>query len=526
MTSPPEGTSERRSGEGRAAARVGLGIFTSRLSGFVRDRIFAHYFGSSDFADAWRAALRMPNVVQNLLGEGTLSASLIPVYAEFLEEGRDEEAGRFAGAALGILTVVASAVTLVGVLVAPVLVQVFFPRWDPAKQALTITLVRILFPMTGVLVISAWALGILNSHRRFFVSYVAPVFWNLAMIGAMVAGAIYLGLGGADLVVILAWGALVGGILQLGWQVPFLLRHLRHVRMTMSPRVEGVSEAITNFVPVVAARGIVNVSGWIDLILAGQLTAGAVAVMGYAQTFYVLPISLFGMSVAASELPELSRMRSEGGQALSARVSTALRRVSFFLIPSAIGYLLLGDVIVAALYETGAFGQAESLVTWSVLGAYSLGLPASASSRVLSSAFYALRDTKTPARIAYVRVAVSIAVGVALMIPLDGYGFSNLRLGAAGLAVGASAGAWLEYLLLRRALGTAIGTHGPGVAPIVRMTLAAAVAGAVGVGVQLVTPPAHPIFVAFETLLPFGVVYLGLAAVMGEPVRLRALRGA
>src|SRR5690606_27077952 len=137
--------------------------------GLVRDRVFAFYFGSSDFADAWRAALRMPNVVQNLLGEGTLSASFIPVYAEMLEQGREREAGRFAGAALGILCAVAGAVVLVGWTLAPLFVDVFFPRWDEAKQDLTTTLVRILFPMTGVLVISAWALGILNSHRRFFV---------------------------------------------------------------------------------------------------------------------------------------------------------------------------------------------------------------------------------------------------------------------------------------------------------------------------------------------------------------------
>lgn len=164
-----------------AATSVGAGIFLSRLVGFIRDRVFAHYFGSSDFADAWRAALRLPNVIQNLLGEGTLSASLIPIYAEYLEKGEEEKAGHLAGAALGILTVVGGGLALLGILVAPLLVEVLFFRWSPDKQAITITLVRILFPMTGVLVISAWALTILNSHRRFFISYVAPVLWNVSM---------------------------------------------------------------------------------------------------------------------------------------------------------------------------------------------------------------------------------------------------------------------------------------------------------------------------------------------------------
>jgi len=511
----------QRSRGARAAAFVAAGIFLSRIFGFVRERVFAYWFGTSDLADAWRAALRLPNVLQNLLGEGTLSASLIPVYAELLEQGREEEAGRFAGAALGILTAVAAGLALGGVLLAPVLVHGFFFDWSPEKQALTVALTRILFPMTGVLVVSAWALGILNTHRRFFVSYVAPVFWNLAMIAAMVAGGAWLALGLDDLVVALAWGALVGGVLQLGVQIPFLLGHLRGFRLSLGRGVPGVREAVRNFGPVVAARGVVNLSGWVDLILAAQLADGAVALLGYAQTFYILPISLFGMSVAASELPELSRMRGEAEQVVADRVSTALRRVSWFLIPSAVGYLALGDVIVAALYETGSFGGAQSLATWAVLAAYTLGLTASASSRVLSSAFYALRDTRTPARIAYARVAVSAGAGFALMFPLDALGVGGVRLGAAGLGLGASVGAWMEFSLLRRALSGRVGPCGPGASRLVRLVLAAALAAGAGVGLQLVLPPAHPFVIALETLAAYGVVYVAASSLLGLGIPLR-----
>jgi len=500
---------------------VGAGIFLSRVSGFVRERVFAYWFGTSDLADAWRAALRLPNVLQNLLGEGTLSASLIPVYAELLEQGREEEAGRFAGAALGILTAVAAALSLGGILLAPWLIQLFFFDWSPEKQAITVTLTRILFPMTGVLVVSAWALGILNAHRRFFVSYVAPVFWNLAMIAALVGGGAWLALGSKDLVVALAWGALAGGVLQFGAQVPFLLGRLRGFRLSLGRGVPGVDEAVRNFGPVVAARGVVNLSGWVDLILAAQLAPGAVALLGYAQTFYILPISLFGMSVAASELPELSRMRGEAERVLAGRVAAALKGVAWFLIPSAVIYAALGDVIVAALYETGSFGPAQSLATWAVLAAYSLGLTASASSRVLSSAFYALRDTKTPARIAFARVAVSAGAGLGFMFPLDASGFGPVRLGAMGLALGGAVGAWLEYALLRRALGARIGAHGPGAGPLARMALAASLAAGAGVALQLVLAPAHPIVVALETLLPVGVVYVAAVWALGLGVPLR-----
>ena len=506
----------------RAAVRVGAGIFLSKAAGFVRDRITAHFFGTSGFADAWRVALRLPNVLQNLLGEGTLSASFIPVYAEFLEEGREEDAGRFAGAALGILTAVAAALVLIGVLTAPWLVAALFWRWDPDKQALTVQLIRILFPMTGILVVSAWALGVLNSHRRFFMSYVAPVFWNLAQIAAMVAGGVYYGLGERDLVVVLAWGALAGGALQFGVQLPLVMKHLRHFRFSFGRKVAGVPEALRSFGPVVAARGVVNLSGWVDTVLAGLLAEGAVAVMGYAQTFYLLPVSLFGMSVAASELPELSRMRQHDREVLAERVSTALRRVSYFLIPSALAYLCLGDVVVGALYQTGAFGAEQTLVTWGVLAAYSLGLIASAQSRVLSSAFYALRDTRTPARIATLRVVLSAVVGLSLMFPLDRMGFRDVRLGAAGLALGASLGAWIEYVLLRRSLGARIGRHGAPTQDLIRMALAGAVAAAAGVGLQIVLSPGDPIVAALETLLPFGVFYLAVAAALGLGLPRRA----
>jgi len=542
-TEGPPAPDDGDGGQPRAAFWVGAGIFTSRVSGFVREAALAYFFGSSAVADVWRAALRTPNVLQNLLGEGTLSASFIPVYAEFLEQGREEDAGRFAGAVLGILTVVAGGLALLGMAVAPFLVRLLFFDWEPWMQELAVRIIRIFFPMTAILVLSAWSVGVLNTHRRFFVSYVAPVFWNLAIIGSMVVFGLGLGLeaaeADADLVVLTAWGALVGGALQVAFQAPWILKHLRHFRLSVSRRVAGVKEAIENFIPVVTARGVVNLSGWIDVVLAAQLAVGAVAVLGYAQILYVLPISLFAMSVAASELPELSRKREEARRALAPRVSQALRRISYFVIPSTLAYLFLGDVLTAALFQRGDFGETDTLVVYGVLACYAVGLPASSGSRALSSAFYAIRDTRTPARVAYLRVALSIGLGVALMFPLDTLGVGRLRFGAAGLALGASAAAWLEYVLLRRRLAKAIGPHGPGVAMVVRSVLAGCLASAAAVAVLTALPTVPPgsdavssmiglpvVFVAplmraLETVLPFGVVYLTAAAVLGLGIPLR-----
>jgi putative peptidoglycan lipid II flippase len=301
--------------------------------------------------------------------------------------------------------------------------------------------------------------------------------------------------------------------------------------------VAGVGEAIRNFWPVVLARGVINLSSWIDMILAGLLAYGAIAILGYAQTLYLLPISLFGMAVAASELPELSRNREEVEQVLVPRVRGALERTTFFVLPSALAYLVLGDVFIAALFQRGAFTPATTAVSHAVLAAYALGLPASASSRVLSSAFYALRDTRSPAKIAYIRVAVSLTVGLALMFPLDGFSVAEMRLGAVGLALGAACGAWLEYALLRRKLKGHLGAHGPAWGRLGRMAGAGTVALAAGWGAKallgfslrpgllsdllgegsvLVDPLA-----TLGTAGAFGVAYLGVAVLLGVGMPLR-----
>ena len=465
----------------------------------------------------------MPNVLQNLLAEGTLSASFIPVYAELVEEGRDEEAARFAGAVFGLLTVAAGGLAWAGIVLAPLLVSVFFGGFDPARHALTVDLVRILFPMTALLVISAWALGILNTHRRFFLPYVAPVGWNAAIIGAMWLGGAGWGLSGDALVRILAWGALIGGGVQCGVQLPSALRLLGAFRPSLSRDIHGVREAFRNFVPVVVARGVVNLGSWLDFTLAAYLASGAIASLGYAQTLYLLPISVFGMSVAASELPELSRRRGRDGALLGGEVSAGMGRVAYFLIPSALGYICLGNVITAAIYQTGAFGEAEVRVTWAVLAAYAIGMPASALSRLLSSAFYAARDTRTPARIAYLRVGLSLATGLAMMLPFDRVAVGELRLGAVGLALGASLGAWVEFLLLRRSLAGTLGSFGIGAGRLLRMGTGALAASAAGLLLLGRLPAGPPWLQALGTIAPFVGVYLLLTALLGVRPPLGAL---
>ena len=270
---------------------MGAGIFLSRIAGLVRERVFAHYFGNSGAADAFKAAFRIPNFLQNMFGEGVLSASFIPVYAKLLAEKDEEEARKTAGAVAALLALTTSSIVLSGVLATPYLIDVIAGGFHGETRELTIRLVRILFPSAGLLVFSAWCLGILNSHRKFFLSYTAPVVWNVAMIATLWHwGGRYAQFPLAE---ILAWGSVAGSAMQVIVQLPVVLRLLHGLRLSLNYHAENVRIVVRNFLPVFAGRGVVQISAYIDVLLASWLPTGAVAALSYAQTLYLLPVSLF-----------------------------------------------------------------------------------------------------------------------------------------------------------------------------------------------------------------------------------------
>lgn len=501
---------------GAGAQAVALGILLSRFSGLLREAIFARYFGLSEQAGAFRAALRMPNVLQNLLGEGTLSASFIPVYSELEHAGRREEAGRVAGAVFALLLAIAGALSLIGVALAPILVSIFLPGFRGEVRDLTIAITRIIFPMAGVLVLSAWALGVLNSHRRFLLPYTAPVLWNAAMIAALLA------LGGRldldRLAVACAWGALLGGALQFLVQLPLVLRLERDLRIRWDLKREGVRTALRNAGPAVAGRGVVQLSGWFDMFLASFLGASAVAGISNAQTLYLLPVSLFGMSIAAAELPELARQRNAGVEILRQRVNAGLRRTALFVVPTVVGYILIGRIVVGAVFERGRFGADDTAYVHLLLGTYSLGLLASTATRLYSSAFYALHDTRNPARIAMLRVAVSGTIGAGLMFLMRDWSWHQLPTGAVALAVGASVGAWLEWWLLRRRLDHRVaGRLGVGARTLAGLFGAALIGAGAAWGVSLLLGGADALLRGAAALGAYGAVYFPVAAALGVP---------
>lgn len=498
----------------RSAFFVGAGILISRIIGLVRQRVFAHYFGYSAAADAFSAAFRIPNFLQNVFGEGALSASFIPVYAKLLAKGEEEEGTHVANAILGILSLITSVIVLVGVLTAPYLIDIIAPGFEGARRELTITLVRILFPGAGLLVLSAWCLGVLNSHHRFFISYTAPVAWNVAIISSLV---IFGGrVGQFPLAEVAAWGALIGSALQFLVQLPTVLKLLRRFRPVIDLTTVHVKTVAKNFVPVFMSRGVIQISAFVDEIIASYLPIGAVAGLTFAQSLYTLPVSLFGMSVSAAELPAMSRALGSAEQVaevLRGRLNAGLKRIAFFIVPSAVAMLFLGDVMAAGLYQTGQFQRDAAVYVWGILAGSSIGLLAATLGRLYSSTYYALHDTRTPLLYAIVHVGLTAILGYLCAIELPPLIGVEPKWGVVGLTASASAAAWVEFVLLRRKLNKRIGATGLSFIYLLKLFAAALAGTAVAWGLKVLVASIHPIPLAAIVLGGYGVTYFAVTYV-------------
>ncbi|WP_413574845.1 murein biosynthesis integral membrane protein MurJ [Bdellovibrio sp. HCB290] len=495
------------------AILVGIGIFLSRIAGLVRERVFAHYFGNSAAGDAFKAALKIPNFLQNLFGEGVLSASFIPVYAQLLAKKHDEEAAKVASVIGSLLFVVTSLLVLSGVLATPMLIDLIAPGFEGEKRQLTIQIVQILFPGTGFLVMSAWCLGILNSHKKFFLSYVAPVIWNLSIIATLV-------LWGSkqtqfDLAITVSWGLVAGSFLQFIVQVPSALRLGKKIRPSLQLKNSSVSTVMRNFVPVVGSRGVVQVSAYIDSMLASLLPTGAVSALAYAQTLYLLPVSLFGMSVSAAELPSMSQATGSDEEIrtyLKGRLNRGLQQIAFFVIPSVVAFLLLGDLIVGAVFQTGQFDAQNTQTVWMVLIGATVGLLASTLGRLYSSTFYSLKDTRTPLKFAILRVICTTGLGVGFAFYLPKLLGLGPEWGTPALTAASGTAGWIEFYLLRKSLNKRVGTTGLPLKFQVKVWsiafVGASVAAVVG---RFVLPTGwHVIVRAAISVSVYGLLYFGM----------------
>jgi putative peptidoglycan lipid II flippase len=551
VATPPTAGPSEPAASARGSMLVAAGILLSRCAGLLREVVIAAVMGNAPAADAFKAALRIPNLMQNLLGEGVLSASFIPVYARLRAEGRHEDAGRLAGAIAGLLAALTGVISVIGVLFAGPLTSVLAPGFTGDKHDLTVTLTRIMFPGIGFLVLSAWCLGVLNSHKQFFLSYVAPVLWNVAQIAALVGGVWVVGGNDSpaeqrDLAIALSWGVFIGGILQFGVQIRPVRRLLGELRISFDTGNQWVRSVINRFVPVLLGRGAIQIMGWIDLLLASFLVSGAIATLSYTMVLYLLPISLFGVSVAAAELPNLSQVEvhdPDTRRRFRLRLEASMGRIAWYVAFTATMFIVVGDVIVAAIFERGSFDHGDTVVVWVTLAVLAVGLLPVTASRLLQNGLYALDDPRTPARLGVLSVVLSAVIGVAFMFPLDrltvgpdgieGWGEifaagplpSAVRanpaevphLGIVGLAIGSAVSRWVEYRLLSNALAWRVGRTklaGRWLGPI---AIGCAVAAAVSFFAEMAFTGLPDIVEAALVVGAAGLAYLGVTHRLGVP---------
>ena len=475
------------------AKKIGAGILLSRLAGLLRESLLRSVLGLGPAADAFSAALRVPNILQNLLGEGSLSSSFIPVYSKLLSEGKEKEAGNAAGAVAGLLIAFTGALTLLGILIARPMAKILTPGFTSEKLDLTADLIKITTGGIGFLVLSAWCLGVLNSHRKFFLSYVAPVIWNAAQIVILFI-AINKDWDPTKAAKAAAWGLLLGGIAQLLFQFSGVIKLRTKIRFSFSWKNPPVKEIIKRFNPTVLGKGVVQISAYFDLVLASLLATGAVAALMSAQVLYILPISLFAMSIAAAELPEMSRNTEK--EYLNKRLGQGIKQTSFLMLLTSVIYISIGDQIIGVIFQWGSFDRDDTIVVAATLAAYSLGIPAIGISRLYQSVLYANGDTKTPALSATLRVTISFTIGLLLMFPMDRLFISNAalekepgsilndwgplsesvrslpenpHLGAMGLALASAVAAWIEMLFLAKKTNSKVFLDSSPSSPILKL---------------------------------------------------------
>jgi putative peptidoglycan lipid II flippase len=299
-----------------------------------------------------------------------------------------------------------------------------------------------------------------------------------------------------------------------------VLKLLGGLKLALAHQAENVRTVIRNFFPVFVSRGVVQISAYIDAFLASWLPTGAVAALAYAQTLYTLPVSLFGMSVSAAELPVMSGAIGEAheiAQILRTRLNNGLRQITFLVVPSAVGFLAVGDVIVAAIYQSGRFMRADVMYVWGILAGSTVGLLASTLGRLYSSGFYALRDTRTPLRFAIVRVLLTTLLGYLAALPLPRLLGIEQRWGVAGLTISAGIASWVEFTLLQHGIRRRIGQAGVPISFLAQVWLAALVAAAAARGLLSALGHRGPILLAVFVLGLYGIVFFAVALALKLP---------
>ncbi len=427
MTTP---TSQQDSSESRqvtrAAGIVGAATLLSRIFGYIRDMVLASFFGAGMAADAFIAAFRIPNLLRRLFGEGSLSIAFVPVFTEAMVNGDREDALRLAVSSLKLLVICLSMVAIAGIVAAPAIIHVVAPGFTdpPEKMALTVLLTRIMFPYVIFIGLVALCMGILNVMGHFAAPAIAPVLLNLAMIGSVTAVSRF---SDSQTVQVLGLGAgvLLGGLLQLALQLPFLVKHgVRFWRRSglWHPRMKTIGLLM---LPTIFGAAVYQINILVGTLLASLLPEGSVSYLYYADRLVQFPLGIFAQAAATAVLPSLSRQAADHDHAgMGETFGHAMSLVLFLTLPAMVGLIVLREPIVALLFQRGAFGGQTTQLTAEALLYYALGLWAFSAVRIVVSTFYAMQDTRTPVKTATVSIAANILLGLLLMGPMKHCGLA------------------------------------------------------------------------------------------------------
>jgi putative peptidoglycan lipid II flippase len=421
---------------------VGFYTLLSRILGLIRDIVVARFFGAGMATDAFFVAFRIPNLLRRLLAEGSLTIAFIPVFSEYLTQKSRKDAFELARAVLYLLSLILAVVTVLGIFLSPWIVRL--QAWgfgaSGPKYDLTVLLTRITFPYIFLVSIVAFFMGILNCLRHFAAPAAAPIFLNLGII----ASTLWISPFFSQPIIGVAIGVLIGGVLQVLLQLPWLVQKGVSLRPCWMPEHPAVKRIGILILPAIYGSAIYQLNQFIGTLLASFLPQGSVSWLYYADRLVQFPLGVFAIAISTAALPSLSKQVAEKDMSeFRETLSHSVRLTLFITIPAMAGMMVLGKPIIQVFFQRGAFGPLSTVMTERALFYYTLGLWAFSVNRVLVSAFYAFQDTKTPARIATIALLANVGFSLILMGPLK----------HGGLALATSLASTVQFFLLIFFLG-------------------------------------------------------------------------
>jgi len=449
----------------RSAGVVSAAVLTSRISGLLREIVMARLFGAGQAYDAFLLGFRIPNLTRDLFAEGALSSAFVPTFTDYLTTKGKREAAVLANLVATAIIVVVGSLCVLGIIFSPALVRLLASGFEkvPGKFELAVTMTRIMFPFLLFVALAAQAMGILNACGIFGVPAMASTFFNL---GSVTFG-IVLGFWAASWLRItpiegMAYGVVLGGILQMAWQLPSLRKAGFSIRLQHDWSHPGLRHILQLMGPAILGNAAVQINVMVNTNLASSIFDpvrgydGAVSWLGYSFRFMQLPLGLFGVAMASATLPAISESAALGKlDEFRRTLSQSLTTVFLLTLPSSVGLIVLGEPMVGLIYEGGKFRPYDTHQTAIALSYYAIGLGGYSALKVLTPAFYALHDARTPMYVSLASVMINFTVAYAMV--------RTGTLGHAGLALATSSVAWFGFicllLILRRKIGGIYGRN-------------------------------------------------------------------